>query len=359
MSDKKPKTEFEYVNLLGSHHGQSHSHKHNHKHHHLEPKKTKEEMPTIPATIIGGFLGSGKTSLVNHILENSGEKRIDIVVREFGSIPIDDMLIHVEPERIHAFPGVSMHYDPQLMIYGFMDRLHEDSEGEGFDHLLMESSGMDEPEYLMKLFFLGNMREEYELTSYITLIDCEFGHLNIDEYPLVVEQIGYADIILLNKVDLIEKKEIESIEKRVSNINRMAKIYRTEYGRVDLSKILKVDLYNQLKDLNEQNNVKEEGTYMDKVKTVVLSEEEPMDKEKINKWIDKVFKDDSIKLLRSKGFFNFKNEDYRYEFQAVRKSFHSKSDRLWDENDDRKSTVVFIGEGIDEEQFKKEFKECV
>src|SRR5660398_86458 len=216
----------------------------------------------------------------------------------------------------------------------------------------MESSGMDEPEYLMKLFFLGNMREEYMLSSYITLVDCEFGHLNIEEYPLVVEQIGYADIILLNKVDLIEKQEIESIERRVLNINRMAKIYRTEYGRVDLNKVLKVDLYNQLKDLDEQKNVNEEDTYMDNVKTVVLSEEKPMDKEKVNKWIDKVFKDDSIKLLRSKGFFNFKNENYRYEFQGVRKSFHSKADKLWEESDDRKSTIVLIGEGIDEEKLK-------
>jgi G3E family GTPase len=358
MTKKEVKTEFDYVNLLGSHHGQSHTHKHKHKHH-LEPEKTKEEMPTIPASIIGGFLGSGKTSLVNHILENSGDKRIDIVVREFGSIPIDDMLIHVEPDRIHAFPGVSMHYDPQLMIYGFMDRLHEDSEGEGFDHLLMESSGMDEPEYLMKLFFLGNMREEYKLASYITLVDCEFGHLNIDEYTLVIQQIAYADIILLNKVDLIEEKEIESIQKRVSRINSIAQIYKTEYGKVEVDKILSVNLYQQLKNIKNSSNTNEEDTYMDKVKTVVLTEEAPMDKEKVNKWIDKVFKDEGIKLLRSKGFFCFKNDEYRYEFQGVRKSFHSKADKLWDENDERKSVVVFIGEGIDEKQLKKEFKDCV
>jgi len=218
---------------------------------------------------------------------------------------------------------------------------------------------LDEPEYLIKLFFLGNMREEYELSSYITLVDCEFGHLNIDEYPLVVEQIGYADIILLNKTDLINKEEIESIEKRVSEINKMARIYRTEYGRIDLRKVLKVNLYNQLKELDNNTYIKEEGVYMDKVKTVVLSEEKPMDKEKVNKWIDKVFKDDSIKLLRSKGFFNFKDDDYRYEFQGVRKSFHSKAEKKWDDKDDRKSTVVFIGEGIDEEKLKKEFKKCI
>ena len=106
---------------------------------------------------------------------------------------------------------------------------------------------------------------------------------------------------------------------------------------------------------SEENEV----SPMDQIKTVALTETKPMDKEKINRWLDIIFRDKSMKLLRSKGFFYFAGSDYKFEFQGVRTSFHSKADRQWEEGEQRKSTVVFIGEGLDESRLKQEFSECV
>lgn len=343
---------------MHSHHALTnhHTHHHDHDHHgHVEGSPG----PRIPVTVIGGFLGSGKTTLVNHILANtSKDRRVDVLVREYGSVSIDDMLIHLDKEKIHVLPGISMHHDPQLILYGFLDGLYEKSEGSAFDHLLMETSGLDRPDELMQLFFLGNMRTQYQLSSYITVVSAEYGDLDLDEYPVALEQVAHADVILLNKIDLVSPETVSALEKRLRRINGIARIIPTTYGMVDLERVMAFQLYDQLKGLraSPMEGVK---TGMEKIRTVVLNEKRPMDKEKVNAWIQDLFMNQGMKLLRSKGFLNFEGDEYRYEFQAVRKSFHSKADRLWETEEDRKSVIVLIGEGIENaKELQESFSRC-
>lgn len=343
-----------------SHHALTHHHiPHDHKHEHHDHHGEGDAGPKIPVTVIGGFLGSGKTTLVNHILANSPEdRRIDVLVREYGSVSIDDMLIHLDSDRIHVLPGISMHHDPQLILYGFLDGLYEKSEGTAFDHLLMETSGLDRPDELMQLFFLGNMRTQYTLSSYITVVSAEYGDLDLDEYPVALEQVAHADVILLNKIDLVSPETVAALDRRLKRINGIARIIPTTYGQAGLDKIMSFQLYDQLKDLEETMTEGEE-TGMEKIRTVVLSEHRPMDKAKVNAWIQDLFMNQGMKLLRSKGFLNFEGEEHRYEFQAVRKSFHSKADRLWETDEDRKSVIVLIGEGIEDPKgIQESFSRC-
>jgi len=318
-------------------------------HHENVSKKT--------VNVIGGFLGAGKTTLVNYILSEMTDKRVDVLVREYGAVSIDDMLINIKRENIHVFTNLHVHEDPQILLYHYFHKLHDKTIENPFDHLLMEASGLDTPEGLIHLFFLGHMQQFYELGSYIVIADAEYGQLNLDEYKVAKHQISFADVILLNKVDLADDEEIEHLEKRIHSINSMAEIYRTQYGRVELNKIMNIDLYEQLKDLS--NNSKEEENSVDNIRTVVLSENRPMDKEKVNEWIQNLFVTYGNQLLRSKGFFYFKNDDYRYEFQAVRKTYHSKADKLWEDDEERKSIVVLIAEGeIDSAMLQKSFSLC-
>lgn len=346
-------------NLDHYHHSHNHKHcDHDHKHCEHVKQKSNDLAHKIPVTIIGGFLGAGKTSVVNSILSKKTD-RIDVLVREFGSVSIDDMLINLDKKNIHVFPGISMHHDPQIMLYGFLDYLYDKTNGTAFDHLLMELSGLDSPEQLVQLFFLGNMRTKYRLASFITIVDAEYGQLNLDDYSVAVEQIAQADVILINKIDLVSNEELKKLSNRVQNINSYAKIFYTKYGEAELKDILDVDFIEQLYDLN--NNVpKGDDTLLnDNIKTVVLNESSPLDKEKVNDWIQNLFVTDGVKLLRSKGFFNFSNSDYRYEFQAVRKTFHSKADRLWESGEERKSVIVLIGEGLDEQKYQESFRSCI
>ena len=343
--------EAEYYNLLHAHstHAQAHGH-HSH-------AKAAERHAKIPVTVIGGFLGAGKTTLVNHLVSQSADHPVDVLLREYSELSIDDQLIQIDPKRMHTFPGISLHYDPQIMLYGFMDRLHENG-GDQIEHLLLETSGLDEPEYLARLFMLPKIRDKYQLACNIVLVDAEFAHLNLAEYAIATEQLAYADVILINKVDLVRSKEVKKLARRFAGVNGLADIYKTQFARIDLDKIGRKDTYEQLNKINpSKKNIKRSN--MQSIQTVSLVEKRPMDKKKTNAWLDQLFRDESIKLLRSKGMFHFANSDYRFEFQAVRTSFHSKADQVWRENEERKSTVVLIGEGLDVQLLQKQFAQCV
>lgn len=311
--------------------------------------------------VIGGFLGSGKTTLVNHILSNMKDKKVDVLVREYGLVAIDDKLIRHKKENIHAFYDLASHDDDiQIILYHYLDKLYDKTRKDPFDYLLLESSGLDTPEPLVHLFFIGNMQTNYKLGSYIALVDAEYGNLNLDEYIVSLYQIAFADVIIINKVDLATKEEVHKLEKRLQDINGMAKIYHAQYGQVNVEEILHVDLYEQLKDLENKSEGDADKMVQDNIKTLVLTENRPLDMEKMNEWIKNLYLTKGMKILRSKGFLYFKGEDYRYEFQAVRKTYHSKADKKWEGNEERKSVIVLIGdkEILNAKELQESFSSC-
>ncbi len=345
----QPIAESEYYNLMHGHSVRAHAH------HDGERSIVAKEK--IPVTVIAGFLGSGKTSLLNHIVSNSSTRPVDVLVREYGSMAVDDAIIHGNVRHLYVFPGISLHFDPQIMLYGFMDELYERSAGQKH-HLIMEASGLDEPEYLVRLFLLANIRDKFKLSSFVTVVDAEFAHISLDEYALVQEQVAYADCILINKIDCVDSKRIDDIRIRLKSINGLAAVHETLYGRSDVDAIWEVDAFAQLMNC-EPRTVEEVMMSVDRIKTVCLKESRAMDKNKINRWLEKLFHDTSIKLLRSKGFFYFAGSDYVFEFQGVRTSFHSKAFREWQEDEQRSSTVVFIGEGLDQAVLQNDFLQCL
>ena len=333
-----------------------------------------------PVTILGGFLGSGKTTLLNNILGQPHGSQMEVVIREYGAIPIDDKLVQAGKARVHVLAGVSMHQDPQLIVYGLLSDLHSrchdvnpagsSNAPAGFDCLLMETSGLDSSEFLVQLFFLHHIRDIYRLDSYITVVDAEYGHLNLDEYRIAREQIAFADIILLNKIDLADEAGMAGLERRIRKINPLANLYRTRFCQIGLSQVLNNGLHNGLPLLSEVpflsgaagvQNQREGGDdgNVDEIRSIVLSEKQPLDKEKVNEWIRNLFENRGLKILRSKGYLYFAGSDYRYEFQAVRKTFHSKADRCWEPGEERGSVIVLIGEELeDAEGLRNSFSSC-
>lgn len=312
----------------------------------------------IPINIIGGFLGAGKTTLLNHILEQPTKERVDVLIREYGKVSIDDQLVKNLSGNMRIFQGISMHDDPQLVLHDYLHDLVSGENAEEFDRLLMETSGLDRPESLIQLFMVGYMPTHYRLGSYLVVVDAQFGMLNLEEYETAALQAAFADVIVLNKTDLASEEEIEALERMLRLLNPMAEIYRCTYGKIekiDLKQVMNVELYEQLKKLKPE----EGGSAVNGIQTMVLSEKRPMDKEKVNQWINALFQTEGSKILRGKGFFSFSGEDWRYEFQSVRTAFHSKADQLWGD-EERKSTIVLIGENLpDERELKKSFTACV
>lgn len=344
-----------------------------------DPAKPPDPSLRKPVTIIGGFLGTGKTTLLNHILSHERDLRKEIIIREYGSLPIDHELIEDETADIVWVSGGCLFMDPQTTLYWALENLYSRADYTGgsnlawqdvdFDYVLLETSGLDMPEYLAGLFFLDRLRDHYRLDSYIVVVDAEYGELCLDEYRRACEQVAFADILLINKIDLAGEEPIRRLERRLRRINALARIYRTEYTKIDLNRILDVRLFNGPPDgvlVAEATagshlgaNPHEEDA-MDAFQSVVLSEKRPLDKEKVNVWINELFAQRGRKILRSKGFLNFAGYDHRFVFQGVRMTFHSKADRLWKPDEERISTIVLIGEGLDDAaELQRSFSQCI
>ena len=280
--------------------------------------KRHQEPWTVPVTVICGFLGSGKTTTVNHVAALPGAENFDVFIREHSLISIDDRLVKLPAERVHASSGVSEHIDEETMLYISMDRLHEER-FKKFDRLLLETSGAEDPEIFRHLFFLWDMPDMYRLSAFITVLDAEWGELNLDEFPSVAAQIALADTVLINKVDLADDETLRRLEARVRGINPVARLLRTTFGAISIADVEETTLYDQLKDLDHTKEVNQ----VDAIRSYALELDEPLDKGKVNAWINSLFQTYGKSILRSKGFFNFAGEAHRYEFQAVRTTFHS------------------------------------
>lgn len=301
--------------------------------------KKHQEIWTVPVTIVCGFLGSGKTTTVNHIVSLPGSENFDVFIREYSLISIDDRLVELDRSRVHASSGVSEHVDEETMLFIGLDRLHEER-FKRFDRLILETSGAEDPEIFEHLFFLWDMPEMYKLSRFITVLDCEYGDLNLDEFDSAVSQIAMADTVLLNKTDLVPEEKVNTLEARVRGINVAANVLRTQYGNISLDDIAEIGLYQQLSTIDPEKEVK----HMDKIKSYTLEVNEPLDKSKVNTWINDLFQTHGTDILRSKGFLSFAGENYRYEFQAVRKTFHSYAHDVWKPDEERKTVLVLIGD---------------
>ena len=310
----------------------------------------------IPINVIGGFLGAGKTTFLNYILDHNPDERTDVLIREYGKEAVDDKLLHEFDGKVYVFSGISLHEDAQLLLHDRLKDLYQENGGyPEFDRLLLETSGIDRPDSLLQLFMVGHIPHMYRLGSFAVVVDAQYGMLDLEEYDVAVEQVACADVILLNKMDLATEEEMEALEEKISSINGMARIYRTSYCEIPLEYVKDLTVYQQLKDLTPGRT----GEGMNGIYTITLSESRPMDKQKVNEWIDHLYRMEGPKFLRGKGFFSFAGEDWRYEFQSVRKSFHSKTDRLWYDDEERKSTVVLIGENLpDEKELRESFAAC-
>ena len=206
----------------------------------MESESRKEpQNPQVPVTVLTGFLGSGKTTLLNRILTENHGKRIAVIENEFGEIGIDnDLVVNADEEVFEMNNGCiccTVRGDLIRILGNFMKRRDK------FDYILIETTGLADPAPVAQTFFVDDeMKEMFRLDGIVTLVDAKHVSLHINDNKECQEQIAFADVILLNKTDLVSNSELDVLEKKIKAMNAMAKIIRTHNAEVDMNEVLNV-----------------------------------------------------------------------------------------------------------------------
>jgi G3E family GTPase len=231
-----------------------------------------------------------------------------------------------------------------------------------FDHLVIETTGLADPAPVIQTFFVDeDLRDELRLDAVVTLVDLKHVEQHWDTEE-VQEQLAFADVLVLNKADLVSDAERDAIERRVRAINPVARLLTSHNADVPMQELLGVQAFELERALSlDPGFLVDEHAHEhdDAVGSVALVEERPMDMEKLGSWISELVSSRGPDLFRMKGIIQLAGKDERYVLQSVHMLVDGDFDRPWKAGERRRSEFVIIGRDLDAEALRASFLVCV
>jgi G3E family GTPase len=339
----------------------------------------------IPVTVLTGYLGAGKTTLLNRILSEQHGQKYAVIVNEFGEIGIDnDLVVGADEEVFEMNNGCiccTVRGDLIRIIEGLMKRRGK------FDAIIVETTGLADPAPVAQTFFVDqDIMERARLDAVVTVADAKWLADRLKDAPEAKNQIAFADVIILNKTDLVSEAELREVEGRIRAINPYAKLHKTQrcqvplaavlgQGAFELERILEIEpSFLEVEDEHDHHDHGHDHGHHhhhdhdhkglkhyhdEEMQSVAVRVDGDMDPNKFMPWINELVQKEGPNILRSKGILAFKDDPKRFVFQGVHMILDGDSQREWKPGEKRESKVVFIGRNLKEDELRKGVLSCV
>ena len=344
---------------------------------------TPDTASKIPVTVLTGYLGAGKTTLLNRILSEPHGKKFAVIVNEFGEIGIDNELVVNADEEVFEMNNgcicCTVRGDLVRIIDGLMRRKGK------FDAIIVETTGLADPAPVAQTFFMDEaVGAKTKLDAVVTVADAKWLTDRLKDAPEAKNQIAFADVILLNKADLVTPEELRELEARIRGLNPYARLHRTERAKIDIGEILGRNAFDLDRiltiepdflagedhhhhahdDHGHDHGAHHHGNGLkhyhdEEMQSVALRTDKPLNPDKFFPWIQDLVAKDGPSILRCKGILSFKDDPERFVFQGVHMILDGDHQRPWHADEARDSRIVFIGRNLPEDKIRQGFESCI
>jgi len=315
----------------------------------------------IPVTVLTGYLGAGKTTLLNRILTESHGKKYAVIVNEFGEVGIDnDLVVDADEEVFEMNNGCiccTVRGDLIRIVGQLLKRKGQ------LDGIIIETTGLADPAPVAQTFFVDAItRARSRLDAVVTVVDAKHLLLRLADSREAEEQVAFADVIILNKIDLVTPAELEAVEVRIRTINRTARVLHALKANVPLADVLDRGAFDLNRILELEPDFlsgEDHHEHDDAITSVSLTLDAPLDTVRFNEWIGGLLAEHGNDLLRTKGILDFAGDTERFAFQAVHMIADGDYIGPWKPDAARQSRLVFIGRNLNRPALRRGFEGCI